>query len=87
MCYLISFIIFNKDFFRCVYQIGSVDKKETEKQLITLKRKEVEKIRVDINNKKISLDKEDELGRKQEVSEFFNEIPDEAENDTNNEDD
>ena len=70
-----------------MYQIGSVDRKETKKQLITLKRKELEKNRVENNSKKISVEQEHELERKHEVSEFINKIPDEASTGENGEED
>ena len=64
-----------------------MDRKETKKQLITLKRKELEKNRVENNNKKISVEQKRELERKLEVSKFLNKIPDEASTGENGEED
>ena len=52
--------------------------KRNQKQLITLKRKQLENNRVENNNKKISVEQKRELERKLEVSKFLNKIPDEA---------
>ena len=58
------------------YQMGPVDKKETKKQSATAKNKALEMVREENKNERIRMREEEELEKKNEASNFMDEIPD-----------
>ena len=62
---------------KCAYQMGKVDKRETKKQVDSLNRKETDLLREENAQKKVRLAAEEDIAKKGEVMDFFNEIPDE----------
>ena len=72
---------------KCTYQMGQVDKKENRDQLKSIQRKEADLVR-DINkNKKIETENEEVLVMYAEAKRFMDEVPDEAINGANNNED
>ena len=69
---------------KSAFKMGPVDKRETERQLGTLKRKEGEKMSDDKRDEKAKQADEEENLRNQEVEQFMTEIPDEAATDNDN---
>ena len=69
---------------KSAFKMGPVDKRETERQLGTLKRKEGEKMSDDKRDEKAKQADEEENLRNQEVEQFMTEIPDEAATDNTN---